>query len=442
MLSDTLPLTTADLPAPDWQRLGEHLPFNWIDLALSHTGKASIRRRRLPAQQVVWLVIALALYRHRSVRQVLAELDLALPGLDDDCVTDSAATQARLRLGVDPLAWLFAISAKQWHQQDAMRYDFEGLELLAMDGTTLKLADSPENREHFGAPSFAAGAVASYPHARMVTLTALSTQLVLDAKFGPYTQHEMKYALQLRDAIPDHSLTVLDRGFLAAELLHGLVQSGEQRHFLVPAKVNTRWTLVEGDAADGLVEMKVSSAARKSDPNLPQHWRARAVAGIDGAGKPVYLLTSLFDKKRYSAQAIRQCYLRRWQIETSYREIKQTMLGMALSLRSQSVVATKQEIWGLLIAYNLVRLEMARTAEQARCAPTEISFVMALHAFQFEMLHAAALNAQGNLPGLLKRMRERMIIELNIYRPGRKFDRVTKAKPQRYPERRLRKPLT
>ncbi|WP_211223723.1 transposase domain-containing protein, partial [Massilia niastensis] len=69
MLADTLPLVTADLPAPDWQRLGEHLPVEWIEQALSHTGKASIRRRRLPAQQVVWLVIALALYRHRSVRQ-------------------------------------------------------------------------------------------------------------------------------------------------------------------------------------------------------------------------------------------------------------------------------------------------------------------------------------------------------------------------------------
>ncbi|SFB39522.1 hypothetical protein SAMN04515620_1641, partial [Collimonas sp. OK607] len=112
------------------------------------------------------------------------------------------------------------------------------------------------------------------------------------------------------------------------------------------------------------------------------------------------------------------------------------------NLRSHGVDATRQEIWGVLIAYNLVRLEMARTAEQVKCMPTEISFVLALHAFQFEMMHAAALNAQGNLPGLLKRMRERMILELNVYRPGRKFDRVTKAKPQRYPERRLRKPLT
>lgn len=442
MLSDVLPLTTADLPAPDWKRLGEHLPYEWIEQALDYSGKASIRQRRLPAQQVVWLVIALALYRHRSVRQVLAELDLALPDWRDSCVTDSAATQARLRLGEEPLEWLFTNSARHWHQQDAQRYGLEGLQLLAMDGTTLKLADSPANRAHFGAPSFAKGAVASYPHARLVTLAVLDTQLVLDARFGPYSQHEMTYALPLREAIPDHSLTVFDRGFLAAELLHGLHRGGQERHFLVPAKTNTRWTLVEGDADDAVVEMKVSAAARKHAPDLPKLWRVRAVSARDGDGKPVYLLTSLMDRQRFPAQTLRQLYLRRWQIETSYREIKQTMMGMALSLRSHSVAGTRQEIWGILIAYNLVRLEMARVAEQARCAPTDISFVFALAAFQFEMMHAAALHAQGNLPGVLKRMRERMILELNVYRPGRSFDRVTKAKPQRYPERRLRKTLT
>jgi hypothetical protein len=440
MLADTLPLVTADLPAPDWRRLGEHLPVEWIEQALSYTGKASIRHRRLPAEQVVWLVIALALYRHHSVRQVLAELDLALPDMQDTCVTDSAATQARQRLGESPLAWLFSTSAVQWQQQDAHRYDFNGLRLLAVDGTSLKLADSEENREHFNAPRFANDAVASHPHSRLVSLCVVDTQLMLAARFGTYRQAEIGYALDLLKDVPDHSLTVFDRAFLAAELLCNLVKSGTERHFLVRAKSNTRWTVIEGTAKDAIVEMKVSPAARKKDPTLPLFWRVRAVL-VDGPeGKPVYLLTSLIDRKRFTAADLQHCYKRRWQIETSYLEIKQTMLGMALSLRSMSVEGSRQEIWGMLIAYNLVRLEMARTAEEAKCKPNSISFVFALATFQFEMTHAAVLHAQGNLPGVLKRMRKRMITELNIYRPDRKFARVTKAKAQRYPERRVRIP--
>ncbi len=69
------------------------------------------------------------------------------------------------------------------------------------------------------------------------------------------------------------------------------------------------------------------------------------------------------------------------------------MMGMARCLRSQSVAATRQEIWGILIAYNLVRLEMARTAEQAKCAPNDVSFIFALGVFQLEMLHAASERA-------------------------------------------------
>jgi hypothetical protein len=440
MLADTLPLVTADLPLPDWRRLGEHLPVDWIDEALAYTGKASIRQRRLPAEQVVWLVIALALYRHHSVRQVLAELDLALPDIKDTCVTDSAATQARQRLGESPLAWLFQTSAASWQQQDADRYNFNGLRLLAVDGTSLKVGDSIDNRAHFGSPRFANDAVASHPHARMVTLCVLDTQLMLAARFGTYNQAEMGYALDLLSDVPDHSVTMFDRAFLAAELLCNLVKSGTERHFVVPAKSNTRWTVIEGDAQDAVVEMKVSPAARKKDPGLPTHWRVRAVCVKGPQGKPVYLLTSLFDRKRFTAAHLQHCYSRRWQIETSYLEIKQTMMGMAVSLRSMSVDATRQEIWGMLIAYNLIRLEMARTAEQANCKPNSISFVFALATFQFEMTHAAVLHAQGNLPGVLKRMRKKMINELNIYRPDREFDRVTKAKPQRYPERRIREP--
>ena len=311
-----------------------------------------------------------------------------------------------------------------------------------MDGTSLKLADSAANREHFGAPNFAAGAVASYPHARMVTLTALSTQLVLAAEFGPFALSEKALTLQLLDEIPDQSLTVLDKGFMSAELMGKLRRGGQERHYIVPAKSNQRWEFIEGAIEDGIVKMAVSVAARKFDPELGAHWRARAVRRKNSDGKERYLLISLADKKRFPAATIGQLYRERWKIETSYRELKQPMMGMTLSLRSQSVEATRQEIWSCLIAYNLVRLEMARAAEEAGWRPTEISFVLALHAFQFEMMHAAALHAQGNLPSVLKRMRERILQELNVYRPGRKFARVAKAKPQRYRERRLERALT
>jgi hypothetical protein len=434
-------ILAAELPGapPNWERLGEQLPLEWIEQALDYTGRASIRKRRLPAEQVVWFIIGLALYRHKSVRQLIAELDLALPDLADRCVSDSAVTQARQRLGEEPLEHLFNMTAQRWKNEPAKDSHFQNLSLFAMDGTSLRLADSAANRAHFGSSSFPNQGTGSHPLVRMVTLNALSTQMVVAARFGPYEIGEITHVKLMLSDIPNHSLTIFDRGFLAGELLNSLGQTGEARHFLVPVKTNTKWTLIEGTDADGLVELKISPPARKSNPELPATWRARAIRGDDFDGKPSYLLTSMTDRRAFPAASVRACYSRRWQIETSYREMKQSMMGMALSLRSHEVATTRQEIWGILIAYNLVRLEMARAAAQAKCAPTEISFIMALHAYQYEMMHAKTLQSLGTVPAVIKRMRERIIVELNVYRPGRTFARVAKAKAQRYPERRVKK---
>ena len=439
MLSDALSLVT-DLPRspPDWRRLGVHLPYEWIEAALEYKGKASIRVRRLPAQQVVWLVIGLALYRHLSIKEVLDDLDLALPELEGRCVTASAACQARERLGAEPLHWLFQTSAKAWHDDDRAAFQFHGMDLLAMDGTTLRLADSAANREHFGAQIYADKKVANFPQTRGVTLMSVPTHLVLDARFGAYKTSEMTYARELIPSIPDNSLTILDRGFLSAELLFNLVARGTQRHYLIPAKSNTKWKLIDGTDEDGTVEMEVSDEAMALDATLPATWRARAIRIADGKGKLVYLLTSLTDRKLFRAKQLIDCYWRRWEIETSYRELKHSMLGSAHTLRSMTVEGVTQEIWGVLIAYNLVRVEIAKAALDAKCQPTDISFTLAFRTIQYELFIAAATQAQGKLPAGLKRLRQRLVLDLKEFRPDRKFDRVVKAKAQRYPHTKLK----
>jgi hypothetical protein len=144
MLSSHLTfLLEAQQPA-DLSRLAEHLPYEWIERAVEATGTASIRRRRLPAEQVVWLVIALAMYRHWSISEVLDNLERALPDEVAPFVSKSAAAQARQRVGEAPLAWLFERTARAWSLQDSSDYAFKGLSLWAMDGTTLRTAHRHE----------------------------------------------------------------------------------------------------------------------------------------------------------------------------------------------------------------------------------------------------------------------------------------------------------
>lgn len=421
-------------------RLAEHLPTAWIEEALAATGTASIRRRRLPAEQVVWLVIALALYRGQSMPEVLASLDMALPSASDQPVSKSAVSQARQRLGAAPLQSLFDQTARAWCAQDAERHAWKGLSLWAMDGTSFRAADSAKNRAHFGAQAYASGRLASYPQVRAVSVTAIPTHLVANVAFGEYGQNEMLYAKTLIAGIADHSLTVFDRGFLSAEILLGLTQGGQERHYLIPAKSNTKWEVLSGEEDDCLVRMRVSAQARAKSPELPEHWTARAVRMVCASGKQRVLLTSLLDRRRYKAEALAECYRRRWEIETSYRELKQSMLGEALTLRSQQPEGVEQEIWGALIAYNLVRLEMAKAALQAKVEPTDLSFLRALHILQHEMIWAVGM-APGKLPAHLLRLRLQMQFAIVEKRRGRQCPRLVKALPQRYAVRVLKKDL-
>jgi hypothetical protein len=115
------------------------------------------------------------------------------------------------------------------------------------------------------------------------------------------------------------------------------------------------------------------------------------------------------------------------------------MMGSALTLRSTSVDGTEQEIWGAMIAYNLIRLEITKAAIEAKCEPTQISFSTALFTIQNELMWMGPSMSPGNIPARLKQLRERLVLDLKASRPGRKFARVVKAVAQRYPERRLTK---
>jgi hypothetical protein len=419
---------------PELSALSRSIDVSWIAQVLASTGRASVRKRKLPAEQVIWLVIALALYRHQSIAEVAAHLDLSLPDEINPDIAKSALTQARQRLGRAPLAQLFAMSASCWDERHQSGKAWRGLARYAVDGSTLRTSDSVENRSHFGGQAHSEGLVSSYPQVRLLILTALATHLVRDAVFGVYGKNEMLYAKDLLVGVPDRSLTVFDKGFFSASLLLQLQTTGEQRHWLIPAKRSLAWERLDPNPGDYRVRMSVSAQARKADPNLPAFWEARAIETTNRHGKKPILLTSLMDAKAYRAREIVHQYEERWRIETSYREIKQDMLGSELTLRSGTPETVYQEIWGALLAYNLVRLEMAEVADEAQVSPTQLSFTTALHYLRHEW-GWMAIEAPGKIPAHLLRLRNRLGDLLRQQKRGRLCPRAVKSRSQKYPTR-------
>jgi hypothetical protein len=412
-----------------------NIPEEWVEQALQATGAATLRHRRLPAVQVVWLVIAMALFRSRAIVEIVDKLDLALPGRSPT-VAASAVPKARARVGAEPLAWLFTRSADEWAHASAAAHRWRGLALYGVDGSTLRIADSDENRAFFGGTKTHRG-VSGYPLVRMAGLMTLRSHLLASAAFGAYDNGEHTYAAELWPSVPDDSLTTLDKGFVAAGVLIPLARDGRNRHWLTPAKSNLRWRIVRRfGSRDLLVEMDVSGQARAKDPTLPKTWQARAITYQRKGFRPRTLLTSLLDAEQYPANEIAALYHERWELELGYDEIKTHMLEREETLRSKSPTAVTQEIWGILLAYNLVRVEMERVADEAGVEPTRISFVAALHLIVDEW-QWLAVTSPGAIPSRLRDLRanlKRFILPPR--RATRRYPRAVKIKMSNYARKR------
>jgi hypothetical protein len=431
---------TSEFTPKAFPNLTKHLDPAWVEEALATTGTATIRRRRMPAEQTVWLVLGMAVMRDLPITAVARQLEVALPAADGSrTVASSALTQARARLGSEPMEWLFLRSSEEWAHRSADGDRWRGLALYGVDGTTLRVADSPENRDHFGGQDSGRHdggrdeRQSGYPLTKLVVLMALRSHLLAAAVFGPYATDERTYAVSLWNAVPDQSLVLFDRGHLQASVLVPLMTQGVERHWLTRAKVSTKFTLIRRlGRGDELVEFKVSSEARRKDPSLPTHFDARAVRYQRKGYQPQILLTSLVDEKAYPADALRALYHERWEIELGFGEIKTDMLERLETIRSKSPTAVAQEMWGLLIAYNLIRLEMARVASELRVAPTRISFVAALREF-VNAWHLASIVSPGTIPERFATLTDRLRhYLLPPRRPERTFPRAVKIKMSNY----------
>jgi len=411
----------------------------WVLEALDATGTATVRRRRFPAEQAVWLVLGMALFRDLPIVDVVAYLGLVLPGSGAGRIAASAVMQARARLGASPLRWLFERCAEAWAKASADRMCWRGLAVYGLDGTTLRVPDSPENRTAFGDQEAGSGRGRSgYPLVRIVTLMALRSHLLLAARFGPYGISERKHARDLWASVPDDSLVIVDRNFMYAKDLVPLEANGRNRHWLTRARKNNTWRVVKRlGPGDALAEVLVNRHSHRVDPSLPERWTLRAIRYRRRGFREQTLLTSLLDPASYPRDEVVALYHERWELELGYDEVKTEMLEREESIRSKTPAGVEQEFWGLALAYNLVRLEMERAAHIAQVPPARMSFAACLRAIKFQLLLFAAISP-GKMPKVLERFHGQLAATcvLPPRRSQRLYPRAVKLKMSNYPRKR------
>ena len=394
--------TVASLPArsriTDYISLGviaKFFPADRVHEVLKQTKRASVRERDLPAQVVVYYVIALALYMRSSYREVLRCLLEGVPWLLDPSAAvkvagKSGISQARSRLGPEPLKKLYEAIVAPIAEKRTQGAWYRHWRLISLDGTTLDTADTVENEKAFGRPGASRGSSA-FPKLRFVALLESGTHVLWAARMSPYATDEITLAEEVVPALGKGMLCLADRFFPSYKLWRMAAHTGAD--LLWRTRQNARLD-VDRRLPDGssLSRLYASTADRRKQHN------GRVVRAIDYRLKdvkdaePIYrLITTILDPNQAPAKELAALYQERWEIETALDELKTHLRGAQIVLRSKTPELVEQEFWGLLMAHYAIRGLMHEAALRADEDPDRLSFLHSVRVVQRRMARYAAI---------------------------------------------------
>jgi Insertion element 4 transposase N-terminal/Transposase DDE domain len=360
--------------------LTQHLPFEMVDAALIATRTTQTRLRDLPSRVVVYLLLAACLFPEVGYLGVWRKLTAGLAGIPTVTPTAAGLSHARHRVAVAPLRWLFDLLRGPGATHSGPGSWWRGLLVCAIDGTTLTVPDNPRMLARFRKHRGNHGGT-GYPQIRLVALLACGTRTVIDAVFGTTATGETTYTTRLLSSLHAGMILLADRNFGAQDLLAQIAAT--QADLLVRLK-NGR---------------KIPVLARYRDGSyLSTLGRLRVriieceitIATTAGRHTGVYrLATTLLDPHRYPAAELIRLYHDRWEIETAYLELKSSILGGRV-LRARTPTGIEQEVYALLVTYQLLRTAMAdATSTRPDVDPDRASFTIAYQTARDQLIQAA-----------------------------------------------------
>ena len=409
-----MPRTAEILPAG--MRLTDHIslgvltaqfPRAVVARVLAETGRESVRERALPAHVMLYYVIALALYAEASTQEVLRCVVEGARWLGDPTTTDlpskSALSQARIRLGADPVAALYRAVVAPIATRGTPGAWYRDWRVMSLDGTTLDVGDTAENAASFGRPASARGANATgaFPQVRLVGLLENGTHALTHVQLGAYATPERTLARTALIGLSAAMVCLADRGFFSVALWRAACATGAALVWRAPATVTL--PILER-YADGSYRSELRWNQHSRDPDrTPQPVRVLTYTLPRGrtASTRYRLVTSVLDPARAPAAELATLYHERWEIESAFDELKTQLRGARRVLRSKTPDLVRQELWGFLLAHFALRALMHEAAlgalPRAR-DPDSLSFTHTLHVTRRTLPHVAALPPSGRAP--------------------------------------------
>jgi putative transposase len=307
-----------------------------------------------------------------------------------------------------------------------------------VDGTTVTLADTPENQKAFPQPTSQKPGL-GFPMIRMVVLLSLATATIMGMAYGPCQGKETgETALlrQLLDDVADGTVLVADRYYcsywLVAMALDGKLDVVFRLHQRRGYDFRTGDRLGRND--------HVAIWCRPERPDwmnpatyeaIPKYLRVREIRyTVTTPGfrtRELIVATTLLDATDYPIEVLADLYHQRWHVELDLRAIKQSL--QMEHLRCQTPFMIEKEIWMHMLGYNLIRKVAAQAAQECGVHPREVSFTAArdaVNASRSQWTLATSADRVGQGKELLGRIGKARVGN----RPDRCEPRARKRRPK------------
>jgi hypothetical protein len=391
----------------DWISLGalaSWVPRDEIEDAVEAAGKTARRRGgKLPPQVMVYFVMGLALWAEEDYEEVWAKITETLAdwggfGGDQALVTTGGLTQARQRLGHEPVKGTFELVAAPAATLDTAGAFLGNWRKMSIDGLEWDLPDTAANAAEFGYPGAPDGGRSAFPKARAVTISECASHAPVLAAIGPCVSKgsgEQSLARELYPRLEEDWLLIADRNFYNWEDWCTAAGTGAALLWRVKSDLTLEPLefLSDGSYRSVLVNPKVKGAARKKvldsaragqdlDPRKARYVRVveYEVPDREGDGKDelIALVTTILDLRQAPAPALAAAYHERWEHETGNAQLKTYLRGPGKILRSKSPDMVRQEIWGYLLTHYAISALICTAATAAGIDPDRVKFKRAV----------------------------------------------------------------
>jgi hypothetical protein len=390
-----------------------------IDAAVAVTGKQARRRDgKLPPHVMVYFTMAMALFADADYEEVPARLTDTLASWPDcwdarwEAPGSGGITQARQRLGAEPLIQLFSQVAVPVADMLTPGAFLGTWRLVAVDGMEWDVPDTPANAAAFGYAGSGANRSA-FPKVRVVALAECGSHAYFAAAVGGVGtgkgSGEQSLARDLWGKLDEDMLLLADRNFYSFADWRSAAASGAQLLWRVKADLRLpalehlpdgSYTSVlvnpdiRGKRRDALVEAARAGQQLDPDQAVPVRVVEYTVPDRDpgGDGELICLITTILDVRDGPAATLAEIYHQRWEQETGNDQIKTHLRGPGRVLRSKKPDMVLAELYGYLLTHYALSALICEAATEAQIDPDRVKFTRTVRKVRSRADDAAAFS--------------------------------------------------